>query len=169
MLSPSAVSPSINPHPLPLLLWGCSPTHTPTPSPPWHSPSPGLRALAGPRAFPIIDAQRGHPHALFFYSTIFQQPCFALRLEPSHSAEGEGRVLISSCDTVLKNNVETGPRARVQYLKKKKGWERGGWLGGWFSCGRKVGRRPFLSPVALCMSSAQTSLPRLAVQTAWAQ
>jgi len=38
------LSPFLVPHPLPipLLLWGCSPTHTPT-STPWHSPTLGIK------------------------------------------------------------------------------------------------------------------------------
>jgi hypothetical protein len=46
--------------PLPLLLWGSSPTYPPTPaSLPWHSL--GHRAFTGPRASPPIDAQQGRP------------------------------------------------------------------------------------------------------------
>jgi len=58
MLSPFPVSPQETPisRPLPLLLWGCSPTHPPTPaSPPWHSPTLGHLAFTGPRASPFTD------------------------------------------------------------------------------------------------------------------
>jgi hypothetical protein len=64
MLNPFLVffpEPSI-PSSLPLLLWGCSPTHPPTPvSLPWHSPTLGHRTFPGPRASPPIDVQQGHP------------------------------------------------------------------------------------------------------------
>jgi hypothetical protein len=50
------------PHPLPLLLWGCSPSHLPTPtSSPCYSPTLGHRAFTGPRASPPIDVWQGHP------------------------------------------------------------------------------------------------------------
>ena len=50
------------PSPLPLLLWGCSPTHPPTPtSLPWHSPTLGHGVFTGPRASPLIDVWQGHP------------------------------------------------------------------------------------------------------------
>jgi hypothetical protein len=45
-----------------LLLWGCAPTHPPTPtSPPSHSPTLGRGAFLGPRASSPIDAGPGHP------------------------------------------------------------------------------------------------------------
>jgi hypothetical protein len=45
-----------------LLLWGCYPTHSPTPaSLPSHSPTLGHQAFTGPRASPPIDAWQGHP------------------------------------------------------------------------------------------------------------
>jgi hypothetical protein len=48
------------PSPLPLLLWGCSPTHAPTPtSLTWHSPTLGHQAFTGPRASPLIDVWQG--------------------------------------------------------------------------------------------------------------
>jgi hypothetical protein len=47
---------------LPLFLWGCSPTHTPTPgSLPWNSPILGHGAFTGPRASPAIDDPQGYP------------------------------------------------------------------------------------------------------------
>jgi hypothetical protein len=48
--------------PLPLLLWGCSPTHHPTPtSLPWHSPTMGHRAFTGQWDSCRTDIQQGHP------------------------------------------------------------------------------------------------------------
>jgi hypothetical protein len=47
---------------LPLPLWGCCPTHPPTPVfPPWHSPTLGHPIFSGPRASPLTDVQQGHP------------------------------------------------------------------------------------------------------------
>ena len=60
MLSPSPVPPLQPPIPsfLPLLLWGCSPTHLPTPtSLPWHSPTLRYQVFTGPRASPPVDAR----------------------------------------------------------------------------------------------------------------
>jgi hypothetical protein len=45
---------------IPLLLWGCSPTHQPTPaSPPCHSLTLGHWAFTGSRTSSLIDAQQG--------------------------------------------------------------------------------------------------------------
>jgi hypothetical protein len=62
-LSPFPVSTLKTHYPIPtLLLWGCSPTHLPTPiSLPLHSPSLGHKAFTEPRASPPIDALQGHP------------------------------------------------------------------------------------------------------------
>jgi hypothetical protein len=56
------------PWPLPLPLWGCTPTHPPTHShlptpafPPCHSPNLRHRIPSDPRASPPTDAQQGHP------------------------------------------------------------------------------------------------------------
>ena len=50
------------PFPVPVLLWGCSPTLPYTPaSPPWHSLTEVHSAFLGPRVSPPIDAQQGHP------------------------------------------------------------------------------------------------------------
>jgi hypothetical protein len=47
---------------LPMLLWGCSYTHPPTPdSLTLHSPTLGHWAFIGPRTFPSIDAWQDHP------------------------------------------------------------------------------------------------------------
>ena len=56
MLSPFLVSPPKIPYPLPLPLF---PTYSHSWS--WHSPTLGYRAFTGPRAFPPIDDQLGHP------------------------------------------------------------------------------------------------------------
>jgi hypothetical protein len=46
----------------PLPLWGCSPTHPPTPtSAPLHSPMLGHRAFTGPKASSSIDVWHGNP------------------------------------------------------------------------------------------------------------
>jgi hypothetical protein len=46
---------------LPLLLWGCSSTHPPTPtSLPSYSPTLGHLAFIGPRASPPIDVRQCH-------------------------------------------------------------------------------------------------------------
>jgi hypothetical protein len=50
---------------LPLLLWGCFPTHSSThpctrASQPWHCPTQGHRAFPWPRASSPIDAGQGH-------------------------------------------------------------------------------------------------------------
>jgi hypothetical protein len=44
------------PSSLPLLLWGCSPTHSHLP--PWHSPTLGYWAFTGPGASPPTDAHK---------------------------------------------------------------------------------------------------------------
>ena len=44
-----------------LLLWGCSPTHPPSSSLSWHSPTVGHGAFIGPRASPPNDAQQDNP------------------------------------------------------------------------------------------------------------
>jgi hypothetical protein len=50
------------PSSLPLLLWGCSPTHLPAPTfLPWHSPTLGHWTFTRPRAASPIDFQQGHP------------------------------------------------------------------------------------------------------------
>jgi hypothetical protein len=57
---PPTLKPPI-PSLLPLLLWGCSNTHPPTPtSLPSHSPIVGHRPFTGPRASPPFDVQQGH-------------------------------------------------------------------------------------------------------------
>jgi len=55
MLSPFLVPPLLSL--LPLLLWGCSPSHIPLPP---HHPGIPLH-VTGPRASPPIDARQGHP------------------------------------------------------------------------------------------------------------
>jgi hypothetical protein len=60
---------------LPLLLWGCSPTHpTTSASPPWHCPSPGHWAFKGPRTSSPTDAQQGHP-LLHMWLVLCVPPC----------------------------------------------------------------------------------------------
>jgi hypothetical protein len=63
MLFPFPGFPSANPYPIPLslLLWGCSPPHTPTPaSLPWYSPTLGHWPFTGSRASPPTDVWQGH-------------------------------------------------------------------------------------------------------------
>jgi hypothetical protein len=58
MFFPFLVSPMKIPYPLPLPLL----TNPPTPNSwPWHFPIPGHRTFTGPRAFPPINDQLGHP------------------------------------------------------------------------------------------------------------
>ena len=78
-------SPTRNPLSLPscpLVLWGCSTTHLPTPtSLPRHSPTLEHRAFTGPRTSPPIDAGQGHPllHMQYFNFA----PLFSLIMERS--------------------------------------------------------------------------------------
>jgi hypothetical protein len=62
LLSPLPCFLSANPlshPPLPLPLWGCSPTHFPSLL--QHLPMLGHQTSTGPTASPPIDAQQGHP------------------------------------------------------------------------------------------------------------
>jgi hypothetical protein len=53
---------TLYPIPHPLLLWGCSPSHPPTPTlPHLYSPTLENRAFTGPRDSPPIDARQGQP------------------------------------------------------------------------------------------------------------
>ena len=66
------------PSPLPLLLWGCSPTHPPTPtSLPWYSPTLRHQAFTGPRASPPTYVQKGHP-LLHMWLEPWVPPCVLL-------------------------------------------------------------------------------------------
>jgi hypothetical protein len=63
------------PSPLILILWGCSPTHPPTPaSQPSHSPTLGHRAFTGPRTSSPTDVQQGHP-LLHMWLELWVPPC----------------------------------------------------------------------------------------------
>ena len=62
-------------HLLPLLLWGYSPHHLPTPDfLHWHSPTLGHWAFTGPRAFPHFDDGQGHP-LLHMQLELWVPPC----------------------------------------------------------------------------------------------
>ena len=73
------------PSPLPLLLWGCSPTHPPTPtSLPWYSPTLRHQAFTGPRASPPTYVQKGHP-LLHMQLELWVPPCVVGGLIPGRS------------------------------------------------------------------------------------
>jgi hypothetical protein len=62
IVSPFQPSPSETPYPIPMPLWGCSPTPPSIPVfLPWHSPTLGHWAFTGPRASPPTDVQQDHP------------------------------------------------------------------------------------------------------------
>jgi hypothetical protein len=66
------------PIPSPLLLWGWTPTHPPTPaSLPLHSSTLGHRAFMGPRASSPIDAQQGY-FLLHMWLEPWVPPCVLL-------------------------------------------------------------------------------------------
>jgi hypothetical protein len=107
--------------PLPLLVWGCSPTHPVTPvSPPWHSPTLRHRALTETRASPPIDVQQGHP-LLHMWLEPWVPPCVLLGWWFSpwelRSGGGGGGVAAWLVDiVVLPMGLQTPSAPSVLYL-----------------------------------------------------